>query len=317
MRVRKIPAFLKIFLDSKGPMHAAALTYYSLLAVVPILCCLLCLAKACGVDQFAKTEINAKIDALIENVEKGQDDALLATLPLGDEAERERKRVAAAEFAQTARKISNTLFARIAAFDIRTFGWIGFGFLLWTAVSTLSSVEASLNVVFGVERMRPVWQRALLYLGILLVLPLLAMSAMSLPVLRTLQDVARATLGAAAVTRWASDGVVWLLDSRLFGFATTLLFSTLAFAFLFWVLPFCRVRAKHALLGGVATSLVFGLWLKACAVAQVGIAKSSALYGSFAFLPIVLAWLCMSWQIFILGASFVRSLGGPQAKGGC
>ena len=306
--MRKVPAFIKIFLDSKGPMHAAALTYYSLLAVVPILCCILVLAKVCRVDQFAKTEINTRIDALIENVEKGQDEALLATLPLGDEDERERKRVAAAEFAQTARKISNTLFSRIESFDISTFGWIGFGFLLWTAISTLTSVEASLNVVFGVSKMRPIWKRALLYLGILIILPLLAMSAMSLPVLRTLQEVARATLGSADATRWASDGVVWLLNSRLFGFATTLLFSTMAFAFLFWVLPFCRVRVKHALVGGVATSLVFGLWLKICAVAQVGIAKSSALYGSFAFLPIVLAWLCMSWQIFILGASFVRSL---------
>ena len=42
------------------------------------------------------------------------------------------------------------------------------------------------------------------------------------------------------------------------------------------------------------------------AVAQVGIAKSSALYGSFAFMPIVLAWLYMSWQIVLLGANMVR-----------
>ena len=47
--------------------------------------------------------------------------------------------------------------------------------------------------------------------------------------------------------------------------------------------------------------------MKICAVAQVGIAKSSALYGSFAFLPIVLAWLYMSWQIVLLGACITHA----------
>ena len=36
--------------------------------------------------------------------------------------------------------------------------------------------------------------------------------------------------------------------------------------------------------------------------AQVGVANSSALYGSFAFLPIVLAWLYISWQIILMGS---------------
>jgi membrane protein len=52
---------------------------------------------------------------------------------------------------------------------------------------------------------------------------------------------------------------------------------------------------------------MFVSWLKACAVAQVGIAKSSALYGSFAFFPIVLAWMYVSWEIVLLGANMVRS----------
>jgi uncharacterized BrkB/YihY/UPF0761 family membrane protein len=52
--------------------------------------------------------------------------------------------------------------------------------------------------------------------------------------------------------------------------------------------------------------------MKVCAVAQVGIAKSSALYGSFAFMPIVLAWLYMSWQIVLLGANMVEVLGRKE-----
>ena len=302
-----IKRLVKAFQDGQCPMHAAGLTYYSLLAVVPILCCILVLAKACHVDSFAKEQINRKIDVLIVNIEKGQDDALVAALPGGSEEEREKKRIAAEEFARTARQISNGLFERIEQFDISTFGWIGFGFLLWTVISTLASVEASFNGIFDVQKARPVWKRAYMYLLIMLVLPLLAAVAMSLPVLRVVKSVIGATLGATWFTKWVSDGLIWILESRAFGFCVTLLSATVAFALIYWVLPNRRVTFRYALWGGFATSLLFGGWLKACAVAQVGIAKSSALYGSFAFLPIVLAWLYMSWQIVLFGATLVRS----------
>ena len=66
---------------------------------------------------------------------------------------------------------------------------------------------------------------------------------------------------------------------------------------------------RAAVRGGAATAILFGGWMKACAVAQVGIAKSSALYGSFAFFPIILAWFYMSWQVILLGACMVKSFG--------
>ena len=64
------------FLDNHCSMHAAGLTYFSMLAMMPILCCILVVAKAVGVDDYARNHINARIDALITNIEKGQDDEL-------------------------------------------------------------------------------------------------------------------------------------------------------------------------------------------------------------------------------------------------
>ena len=302
-----IRRLLKAFLDGDCPMHAAGLTYYVLLSVVPILCCILVAAKTCHIDSFARDQINGKIDALIVNIEKGQDDVLVTALPVFDEKEREKKRIAAEEFARTARQISNQLFERIEQFDISTFGWIGFGFLLWTVISTLASVETSFNGIFGVAQPRPIWKRAYMYLLIIIVLPLLATVAMSLPILRVVKDILVATLGATWLTKWVSDGLIWILDSWVFSLCFTLLSSTGAFAFVFWVMPNCRVPFRHAAWGGLVTSVLFGGWLKVCAIAQVGIAKFSALYGSFAFLPIVLAWIYMSWQIVLFGATLVRS----------
>ena len=125
------------FNTSHCSMHAAGLTYFAMLSLVPLLCVLLSVAKLCGADDFARDQINSHIDAMISNVERAQDDDLAKVAPISEE-ERERKRIAAEEFAAQAREISNKLFERIAQFDVWTFGWIGFGFLVWTVISAIS-----------------------------------------------------------------------------------------------------------------------------------------------------------------------------------
>ena len=310
--MKKTFAFLKdlimSFLNNKCSMHAAGLTYFALLAIIPVLCCVLVAAKACKVDQIAREQINARIDAFIEEIEKGQDDKIAQYLPSKSDEEREKKRIAAKELATTARNISSELFKRVEQFDIGTLGWIGFGFLLWTVISSLASVESSFNQIWDVPEARKIWKRAYMYLFIMVVIPVLATVAMSVPILNIVKNVILATLGATWLTKWAGDGIIWLLDSMAFRMALTLFFSSLLFGFVYWVLPNCKVPWKYAWTGGFVTAFFFGAWIKLCAVAQVGIAKSSALYGSFAFLPIVLAWLYMSWQIVLLGACLTREL---------
>ena len=305
------------FLGHNCSMHAAGLTYFALLAIIPVLCCILVAAKAAGVDHYAKTQINARIDAMIANVERAQDDEsvdkLGVTGVMSAEA-RERKRIAAQEFGQQAREVSNALFARIEGFDVGTLGWIGFGFLLWTVISSLGMVEVSFNQIWGVAKPRPIWKRAYVYLFLMIALPVLSAVAMSLPVLNLVKNVLVATMGATAVTKWACDGLIWLLESWVFRFVVTLGFASLAFGFFFWIMPNCKVRFRPAWYGGLLTAFFFGAWMKVCAIAQVGIAKSSALYGSFALLPIVLAWLYMSWQIVLLGANVVKALEGAGGK---
>ena len=301
------------FFDNNCSMHAAGLTYFALLAIIPVLCCILVAAKTCHVDHYARQAINARIDVLITNVEKGQSDDLAKLTPQSEE-EREKKRIAAEEFAGEARKITNKLFERIDSFDVGTLGWIGFGFLLWTVISSLGMVEVSFNQIWGVAKPRPIWKRAYTYLFILVVLPVLATIAMSLPVMNVVKDVIVATLGATWLTKWAGDGLIWFLDWNVFRLALTLLFASVFFGFFFWMMPNCRVPVRHAWWGGLITAFFFGAWVKVCAIAQVGIARSSALYGSFAFLPIVLAWLYMSWQIVLFGAIVVRSFSSKEVK---
>lgn len=302
--LKKVP---RLFLSNHCSMHAAGLTYYAMLALVPILCILLLAAKTFRADDFVKRQVNEQIDAMITNIERGQDDDL-ARMTVSDEEKREERRQAAEAFATQARSIRDGLFERIDKFDVGTLGWIGFGMLVWTVISSIGMVEVSFNEIWGIAKPRVLWRRSLLYLFVVVVIPVLAALAMSVPLLKIVKDVIVWSVGASSLTQWVSDGLVWFIDSWIMRLIVTLVFSSLAFAFLYKVIPNCAVRFRPAWYGGLLTAILFGGWMKLCAVAQVGIAKSSALYGSFAFLPIVLAWLYMSWQLILLGACFVRSV---------
>jgi len=294
------------FLDNHCSMHAAGLTYFSMLAMVPILCILLLAAKACNVDDLVRRHINERIDAMIVNIEQSQDDEL-AQVAATDEETRCARREVAQDLGRQARQLSDALFARIDRFDVGTLGWIGFVFLLWTVISSIGMVEVSFNEIWEVPKPRAIWKRALIYLSVVIILPVIGALAMSLPILNIVKNVILATFGATWLTEWVSAGLIWFLDSTLFRVVIALTFATLDFAFLFSTLPNCRVDFKDAAKGGMITAVLFGAWMKICAVAQVGVARSSALYGSFAFLPIVLAWLYMSWQIVLLGECMVRA----------
>ena len=282
-------------------LYAAGLTYFATLAFVPVLCLLMVFAKTCGADDFARAEINAQIDLVLTNLEKGAAvaDAVAESDVPSEEAVR---RAVTQELARQARDVSNDLFDRIETFEVGTLGWIGFAMLIWTVVSTFSQVEMSMNAIWEVSRARPIWKRCVLYLAITLVLPLLAALALSFPVLRVVKDVLDATLGATSYTKWVGDALVSTLTSRGFGFLMTLAFASTAFAFVLKVVPNRPVQTRAALEGGVLTALLFGGLMKACTSVGVGIARSSALYGSFAAVPILLAWIYMSWQVILLGS---------------
>ena len=304
---------VKGFLDNHCSLHAAGLTYFSMLALIPVLCCIVVFAKMAHVDHYAREQLNAQIDAFITNIEKGQDSELAKLAPQ-DEEKAKKKRIAAEEFAHQAREFSDKLFSRIEKFDVRKMGWIGFALLLWTVISSLGQVEVCLNEIWDVEKPRPIWKKAYLYIFVATVMPILAILAMSMPILNVVKDVIVATMGSTWLTKWASDGLIWFIEFWAFKLLITLGFASLAFGYFFWVLPNCKVRWRHAWYGGAITAVLFGAVMKLCAIAQVGIAKSSALYGSFAFFPIILAWFYMSWQVILLGGCMVRAYGANQFK---
>jgi len=89
--------------------------------------------------------------------------------------------------------------------------------------------------------------------------------------------------------------------------APTLLFWG-AFSFLYWFLPNTTVRPLPALAGGLLAAVLFAALQTGYVAFQVGVARSNALFGSFAALPVLLVWIFFSWAIVLLGAEFAFAL---------
>ena len=292
---------IKIFLKGNCAMHAAGLPYSSMLSIVPIVCIILIGAKMVGADEFARTKIHEQFELFVSGLEKESVPAIIPSAVVPKESEQETS------IAKMARDLEGDIFSALDKIDFETIGFIGFLLLIWTAMSSIGMIEISFNEIWEAPRQRAVWKRILMNFAVILVLPLLSGLALGVPVLKIAKDVISATIGAADVTKWLSNGTIWVLDSYVTRAIITLSFSTLAFAFLYMILPTCRIRWRYAVWCGFFTAIVFGGWMKVCAIAQVGLSRSSMLYGSLAFFPIILTWMYISWQIILLGCCAVRA----------
>ena len=299
-------------------LRSASLTFFSLMALVPVLALTLAMARAFGAAEMAKRQINRQLDGwlvqmesqakaaaaspspdaggtgFVPSVPPGRD-ALVASASPSPVAKGQADATEA--FAAELRTVVNKLLDQIDNIGFGTLGGIGAVFLLWSVVGTLGKVEESFNAVWCVDKPRPFRRKMCDYLFTIVILPFLILAASTVPVASMVTRVMERVAG-----KGLSGTVGALLESGLFKTATTVILGSVAFAFLLGFMPNAKVKAKAALTGGFVTAVAFGVWLKLCAMLQVGIGKYSTLYGSFAMLPILLAWIYTSWEIILFGA---------------
>ncbi|MDD4622556.1 MAG: YihY family inner membrane protein [Lentisphaerae bacterium] len=289
------------FKRSQCSLRAASLTFFSLMALIPVLAMTLAMARAFGGAELAKEQLNRQLDNWMVQMEQA---AEAKALEAGVEAQAgSGQHEITKTFSTQVREVADKLFAQIDQLGFGTLGGIGAVMLLWTVISVLGKVESSFNEVWGVEKPRTLVRKFADYLAVIMILPFLITAASTVPVAAMATRFMDQTVGGTA-----SDAFRSLLNSGLFKTSVTLVTGTLTFAFLLGFMPNARVKTVPALAGGFVTVVLFAGWLKLCAMLQIGIAKYSALYGGFAVLPILLMWVYTSWQIILLGSEIAFAL---------
>ena len=207
-----------------------------------------------------------------------------------------------ADIAQTVLKYLNQF-----AGNAKGMSWIGFGFLLVTAVAMLLTVENALNQMWQVKKKRPFFKRVGLYLLVLAIAP----------------AVLGLSLWASSYLLAASLGLIGALPRSLaFVFdLAPLLLGVAAMSSLFYFVPNAPVRLGDAIAGGVLASVAFELGKRGFAMYLVKVPTYRTLYGAFAVLPMFLLWVYFSWLVTLLAALMTANLAlgrrrAPASRGG-
>lgn len=167
---------------------------------------------------------------------------------------------------------------------------IGLVFLLWTLISLVSSVESTFNLIWSIRQGRSFWRKVTDYTAMLLILPILMICASGLTIFlsSTLQSIFHFKFMTPLVTmflQFASWAFTWLF-----------------FTAVYMLIPNTKVRFKNALIAGIFAGTGFMLLQWAFVSGQVYVTRYNAIYGSFAFVPLLLIWLQLSWVVTLCGA---------------
>jgi len=257
------------FVSDNCQKTASVLTYYSLLNIVPVVAVTFAIAKGFGVDKLIEKQI-------IAIAEKANLEADVTGQILG---------------------FSHSLLDHAKGGLIAGVGII---LLLWTIISILGKIEESLNDIWEVKKARTLVAKFGDYLAVMVLGPVFLIVSGSATVLVASQ--VTVFVNKIALLGVFSHVIMFLLG--LLPYVSIWVFLTM----LYLIMPNASIPVGSAVLGGVVAGTIAQIVQWVYIRFQIGVASYGAIYGSFAALPLFLAWLQTSWMILLFGAeiAYVR-----------
>ena len=171
---------------------------------------------------------------------------------------------------------------------------VGIALLAVTAMLMMLTIDHAFNAIWRVSRPRPLLKRLVVYWAVLTLAPLLIGASLSLT-----SWLVGLSMGYAKQIPVFGMGALKVLP---------LLFTTLAFAMLFRLVPNRHVPHIHALIGAIAAAFVFESMNRAFGYYISHFPTYKLVYGAFASVPVFLMWIYLSWLATLLGAVIAASL---------
>jgi membrane protein len=233
--------------------HAYALTFQTLVAIVPFIAVVFSILKAFGGLSSAAAAVQQK---MFENLAPG-----------------------------TASEVSNYIWTFVDRLSSSAVGSVGIIFLIWAAVSLMTSIEKSFNDLWNIDRGRPFLHRLVIYWSLVTVGPVLL--GLSLTLTTGIQG--GAFLGSGNILDAAFVTLPWLL-------------TCISMTLLYMIMPNTRVRLFAALEGGFLAGSMWELGKVVFAWLSRSLFSYNAVYGSVGVLPVFLLWMQVGWIIILFGS---------------
>ena len=258
----------KAWVDDYAPSMGAAISYYTVFSLAPLLVIVIAMAGAVFGREAVQGLIVTELGGLI-----GEDGAKLVQGIVASASDTSKGLVA---------------------------GLISLFVLIVGATTVFAELQSALDRIWHVpEAQKPqgVWailQARLLSFGLILGLVFLLMVSLAV------------SAGIAALSAWAGDYLPgWAATLYVINLVVTLGISTLLFAMIFKLMPTARIAWRDVWVGAFVTALLFevGKLLIGLYIGKSGITEPFAAAGS---LVVLLAWVYYAAQIFLLGAEFTK-----------
>lgn len=242
---------------------AASLAYTTILSIIPLLALSFAVFKVFG----GMDQVYDKLQPfLLNNLAEGVSDDAISTL---------------AQF------INQT--------QAGTVGLLGFFALVVTSMSMLSSIEQSINRVWGVPNSRPLFLRFATYWMFITLGPLLL----------------ALIIGFASTSR--EIALHWVP-----GWVGIFLITTAGFFGLYRWVPNTKVYWGYAAIAALAAAILWNVAQAAYVIYVREVVSYDRIYGSLSAVPVLLLWIYIAWIITLagaaLGAALQRRIEGEPLK---
>lgn len=254
--LRTINLSVNSFLNRDIQTQACALTYRTLLAVVPALALLLAIGRGFGMQQVLQDELYKLFPA--------QHTAI--------------------------RYAMNFIESYLRQASEGVFVGIGIMFLLWTLISLLGNVEDTFNLIWGQKNGRSIWRKLSDYTAMLLILPVLMICASGISLMMS------STLNSIFDFEFMTPVISALLEGA------QCLMTFLFFTAVYMLIPNTKVKFKNAVISGCLSGCGFLVLQWLFVTGTLYVTRYNAIYGSFAFIPLLLLWMQLAWVICLAGA---------------
>ncbi len=261
------PETFKQWSEDKASRLAAALAYYTIFSIAPLLIIVIAIAGAAFGEEAARGEIVRQIEDLV-----GRDGAQFLEIAI-----------------KNASRPQAGAIASILSVVILLIGATGVFAELQDSLNTIWDVKAKPGRgIMTIIRQRFLSFTMILGIGFLLLVSLVISAGLS----------ALITYFSNALPEIDS---IWQMLNFILSFAIT----TVIFALIFKVLPDVRITWSDVLIGALLTSLLFSIG-KFLLGQYIGRSTLGSAYGAAGSLVVIIAWVYYAAQILFFGAEFTQ-----------
>lgn len=264
---RSVYAVARDVISGQLTLHAMSLVYTTLLSIVPLLALSFSVLKAMGVHQ--------RMEPLLYQFFE----------PMGPQG----------------MEVAERILGFVDNMRVGVLGSVGLALLVYTVISLVQKIERSFNMIWRVPEMRSMAQRFSNYLSVIMVGPLLMVSAIGVT----------ATIFSSNVVQRFMEiepfGSLIVVVSRF----TPFFLVVGAFTFVYVFIPNTRVKLRYAFIAGLVAGVSWQAAGMLFASFVANSTKYAAIYSGFAVGIILLIWTYLNWMILLLGASLAFYMQNP------